>query len=108
MYKLLSNLIFNIYEYANTVRDQEIFVASFEMLNTLKQVIKKMSEINFDLNHLYLLVPQLLNQLRISAMKVNLEKDDEISRFKHYRILAAEQLKKYLVTITIVSTLYWM
>jgi hypothetical protein len=103
MCKLLVELIFKVYE----TNSLDIFMDSFEMLELLKDGIKVTNDFKDNIDHIYLIIPQLLNSIRASVM-INVDElgelqaifteqeatNDEIEKIKTYRLFAADHLRK--------------
>jgi len=92
------------------------------MWEAIKDTIKKAKEFEYNTDHLYMIIPRLLDNLRDS---INLAKisdltdfyaifsenntDDEIQKFKFYRILVIDHIRKYFLyrKISIVLHIYY-
>ena len=97
--------MFKIYEGAEG--NTEIFTESFEMLEVLKDAIKKGREAGDSIEHVYNMIPPLLDYIRGSSA-INFgsaddihavfesipSQDDEVEKFKNYRMFATDHLRK--------------
>jgi len=103
MCKLLFELTFKVYE----SNSPDIFMDSFEMLELLRDAIKTANESKDNIDHIYLMIPHLLNSIRASTI-INLSTpediqsvfteqktvNDEVEKVRFYRLFVASHIKK--------------